>query len=101
MDLIEIKYLVAKKGLTFVEIDRMNGLREGSICLIIAKPHKAGEKALSEALEIPAYRLFPERYDIEGKRYAPQPRGNYNYKNNDDRKFTKNTKLSIKNTVTI
>ncbi len=101
MELLEIKYLVAKKGLTFVEIDRINGLREGSICLAIAKPHKAGEKALSEAIGIPAHELFPERYDSKGVRYEPQPRGNYNYKNNDDRKFTKNIKLSIKNTATI
>ncbi len=77
MKIHEIKYLLGKKGLKFVDIDKQFGLREGSICLAIAKPHKAGEKALSEAIGIPVHELFPERYDSKGVRYEPQPRGNY------------------------
>ncbi|MFL1781416.1 Helix-turn-helix domain-containing protein [Candidatus Hepatincolaceae symbiont of Richtersius coronifer] len=79
MDLIDLKYLVAKKGLSFTAIDRLNGLREGSVRLAVAKPHKAGEKALAKALGIEAKDIFPSRYDERGRRYEPQPRANYNY----------------------
>lgn len=79
MDLLDLKYLLGKKGLTFTAIDRLNGLREGSCRLAVSKPHKMGEQVLAKALGIPAYEFFPERYDKNGKRYNPQPRENYNY----------------------
>ncbi len=80
MKIHEIKYLLGKKGLKFVEVDKQFGLREGVTRFALSQPHRAGEEALSKALGIPLKELFPNIYDDKGKRLIPQPAKNYTFK---------------------
>ena len=80
MKICDIKYLLGQKGMKFVEIDKQFCLREGVTRFAVSKPHKAGEEALSSALNIPLKELFPDRYNDEGKRLTPQPSVNYAFK---------------------
>lgn len=80
MNTAQIKCLLIEKNLKMVDLEVQYGLRRGVISLCLITPHKKAEKVLSKALSIPAYELFPERYDKNGRRYEPQPAGNYHYK---------------------
>lgn len=80
MNINEIKYLLGKANIRFIDIDKQFGLREGATRFACSKPHKAGEEALSKVLNIPLQILFPERYNEKGKRLNPQPVKNYTYK---------------------
>ena len=80
MEINKVKYLLSKKGLKFVDIDKQFGLREGVTRFALSKPNPKGEKALSKVLGISLKELFPERYDEQGNRLIPQPAKNYTFK---------------------
>lgn len=73
----EIKFLLGSKQLTFADIDRQYGLKEGTARKTTRHPYLAGEKALADALNTQPCRLWPRRYDLKtGRRLQPQP-GHY------------------------
>ena len=73
----EIRYLLARAGFTFADVDRMHGLHPGTARNSARKPYANGEQAIARTLGIPARLLWPSRYETSGKRLKPQPRQNY------------------------
>ena len=73
----EIRYLLAREGFTFADVDRMHGLHPGTARNSARKPYANGEKAISQTLGLPARLIWPSRYEADGKRLKPQPRQNY------------------------
>ncbi len=74
MDVADIKYQLAKKGITFVDLDRKNGLSRGICRLAVSSPHIKGEQAIAEVLGMHPKDIFPNRYDEYGNRLRPQPK---------------------------
>ncbi len=73
----EIKYLLACRGLTYADIDRTAKLKRGIARTTVRYPHRQGEIAIADALEISPVELWPSRYRADGQRLKPQPRANY------------------------
>lgn len=73
----KIKDALFVRGLTFADIDRRYGLREGTARTTLRHPHARGEAALCDALACEPEELWPERYDASGHRHEPQPPENY------------------------
>ena len=74
----EVRYLLNRKGLTFADIDRMYGLKEGVARKTTRHPYFDGELALAEALSLSPRQIWPSRYDPRsGERLKPQPAENY------------------------
>ncbi|MEG9884147.1 MAG: helix-turn-helix domain-containing protein [Hyphomicrobiales bacterium] len=73
-----IHYLLRRRGLTYADVDRQYGLKEGTACNAARKAHLPGELALADALNLSPRQLWPSRYDDRsGERLKPQPRTNY------------------------
>lgn len=79
MDLEDIKYQLAKKGFSFVSLDRKYGLSRGICRIAVSSPHTKGEQAIAEALGMHPKDIFPNRYDEYGNRLRPQPKTEYLY----------------------
>ena len=79
MDVADIKYRLAKKGITFVDLDRRYGLSRGICRIAVSSPHAKGEQAIADALGVHPKDIFPNRYDEYGNRLRPQPKEEYLY----------------------
>lgn len=73
----KITYLVRDQGWRFRDIDKKYHLKTPSN-MVLHRPHPQAEKIISEIIGIPAHKIWPSRYDSEGKRLRPQPSKNYN-----------------------
>lgn len=73
----KIKNLLFLAGLSLADIDRKYRLKTGIARNTLRQPHQAGEKAISDALALPPEALWPERYEVGGRRKRPQPRENH------------------------
>lgn len=74
----KIRFLLNRKGLTFADVDRLAGLKDGVSRKAARHPYVAGEKAIASALAVSPQQLWPSRYDPKtGKRLKPQPARNY------------------------
>lgn len=73
----EIRYMLNRKGLTFADVDRKFGLKDGASRKTARQPHQPGEHAIAEALSLSPRRIWPSRYDARGTRLKPQPLENY------------------------
>lgn len=72
-----IRYLLAKIGWTFADVDRAYGLTSHTARKASRYPHIAGELALAEALGKSPRELWPSRFTESGERLQPQPAENY------------------------
>lgn len=73
-----IHYLLKCRGLSYADVDRQYGLKEGTACNAARKAHLPGELALADALNLSPRQLWPSRYDgRSGERLKPQPAHNY------------------------
>ncbi|GEO83050.1 helix-turn-helix domain-containing protein [Pararhodospirillum oryzae] len=72
-----IKWLLARQGLTYADVDRVYGLPEGTCRKAARYPVLRGELALAEALGRSPRELWPSRYQTDGARRSPQPKTNY------------------------
>ena len=79
MDLEDIKYQLAKKGISFVGLDRKYGLSRGICRIAVSSPHAKGEQVIADALGMKPQDVFPNRYDEYGNRLKPQPKAEYLY----------------------
>ena len=79
MDVADIKYQLAKKGVTFVDLERKYDLSRGTCRLAVSSPSTKGEKAISEILGLHPKDIWPQRYDEYGNRLRPQPKDEYLY----------------------
>jgi len=68
-----IRHLLNRRGLTFADVDRMNGLAEGSARKAARYPMWAGELAIAEVLGRSPRELWPSRYQPDGSRKRPIP----------------------------
>ncbi|MEQ8396455.1 helix-turn-helix domain-containing protein [Thalassobaculum sp.] len=73
----EIRYLLAKIGWTFADVDRAYELTAHTARKASRYPHIAGELALAEALGKSPRELWPSRFTKCGDRLQPQPADNY------------------------
>lgn len=73
----EIRFMLNRKGLTFADVDRKFGLKEGTCRKTARQPYPEGETALAEVLSRKPHRIWPSRYDAQGNRLKPQPGENY------------------------
>lgn len=48
-----------------------------SVVAAIRRPHRAAEKAIARALDVPAVQIWPTRYHANGRRLSKQPTINY------------------------
>lgn len=70
--------MLNRKGLTFADVDRMFGLKEGVARKAARHPYLDGELAIAEALSLSPRQLWPSRFDPKtGQRLKPQPMKNY------------------------
>jgi len=87
-DAASIKEALERAGLRLVEADRLAGVPKGSSSQALRRGCSAGEEAVSKALNIPLFTLFPNRYNADGSRKRPLPRSEYCPK----RRFAKHQK---------
>lgn len=74
----EIRFLLNRKGLTFADVDRTYGLKEGTARKTARSPHLDGELAIAEMLGASPRQLWPSRFSADtGVRLKPQPVANY------------------------
>jgi len=73
----DIKAALEKRCLTLSNLDKANGLPEGTCSAALRKPHPKGEAAISAALDVHPMVLWPARYNADGTRKRPQPAANY------------------------
>jgi lambda repressor-like predicted transcriptional regulator len=74
----EIKFLLNSRGLTFADVDRAYGLKEGAARKAVRHPYFDAEFAIAEMLGTSPRQLWPSRFDAEtGVRLTPQPSKNY------------------------
>lgn len=74
----EIRFLLNSRGLTFADVDRMFGLKDGVCRKAVRHPYFDGEMAIAEALSLSPRQLWPSRYCARtGTRLKPQPAENY------------------------
>lgn len=74
----EIRFRLNSKGLTFADVDRAYGLKDGTARKAARQPHIDGELAIAEMLSCSPRELWPSRFSpINGKRLKPQPVKNY------------------------
>lgn len=70
--------MLNRKGLTFADVDRTHGLKQGIACITTRHPHEAGEKAIADALGLDPSQIWPSRFNPQtGARFRPQPMENY------------------------
>jgi lambda repressor-like predicted transcriptional regulator len=73
-----IRYLLNMKGLTFADVDRAYGLKDGTARKAARQPNLDGELAIAEMLSRSPRDLWPSRFDpVGGARLKPQPAENY------------------------
>lgn len=70
-------HLEEKAGVTYRDLDRANKLPDTTCAKAAGVPHEAGELAISQALGIPPFQIWPSRFSKSGRRLSPQPRKNY------------------------
>lgn len=74
----EIRFLLNRKGLTFADVDRAYGLKEGTARKASRAPHFDGELAIAEMLGLSPRQVWPSRFSAQtGARLKPQPVANY------------------------
>jgi Ner family transcriptional regulator len=73
----EIRYRINLEGLTFADLDRLNGLIDGTCRKAARMPLPLGEAAIATALDMNPSSIWPSRYNIAGERLKPQPTENY------------------------
>ena len=73
----EIRYRLNLKGLTFADVDRAYGLKDGTARRAARQPHLDGELAIAEMLSVSPRELWPSRFSPGGDRLKPQPLENY------------------------
>ena len=73
----EIVYLLSTKGYRCTDVDRKFDLSIKATSKALGYPHLQAERAISTVLQLPAYEIWPSRFDATGKRLKPQPKENY------------------------
>ncbi|KIP18761.1 winged helix-turn-helix DNA-binding family protein [Burkholderia sp. MSHR3999] len=73
----DIKALIYKKGQTMSGIARTFGISESSVRNALIRPVLSGELAISEFVEVPPHKLWPERWTVDGRRIRPRYRHKY------------------------
>lgn len=73
----EIKLRLTEAGLTYADLDRSNGLPEGTCRNAARRPHAEGEQAIAAALTLRPGQIWPDRYEADGTRKRPQPARHY------------------------
>lgn len=73
----KIRYRLNRKGLTFADVDRAYGLKDGTARRAARQPHLDGELAIAEMLSCSPRELWPSRFSPGGERLKPQPMENY------------------------
>jgi lambda repressor-like predicted transcriptional regulator len=77
----EIRLMLARKGYTFAAIDRAHRLVTTAAKQAAARPHEQGEAAIAATLDMPAWEIWPSRFDVvTHERLKPQPAENYRYR---------------------
>ena len=72
VEALRIKERLALRGIALVHVDRTYKLPTGIARITLREPNKAGEAAISAALDVPAHELWPSRYLPTGQRKSPQ-----------------------------
>ncbi|WP_029009365.1 helix-turn-helix domain-containing protein [Azospirillum halopraeferens] len=73
----EIRFRLNQKGLTYADVDRACGLKDGTARRAARQPHPDGELAIAEMLSCSPRELWPSRFNADGERLKPQPPENY------------------------
>jgi len=61
-DKFSIKAAVHRKGETLTSLGKKNGLAGGSLSVALNTRFPAGERAISDFLQVPLHELWPDRY---------------------------------------
>lgn len=73
-----IRYALDEAGVTVLsDLDRKHDLPPGTIATAMSRPHREGERIISNLLKRPASLIWPSRFDTQGNRLSPQPVENY------------------------
>ena len=64
----DIKALIEKKGSTLAELDRLFSLPEGATRDALRRKSPNAEMAIANFLELSPSAVFPNRYDVAGRR---------------------------------
>ncbi|WP_208457722.1 helix-turn-helix domain-containing protein [Burkholderia pyrrocinia] len=73
----DIKALISKKGQTMSGLARAYGIPESNVRNALIRPVLSGELAISQFVEVPPYKLWPERWTADGRRIRPRYRHKY------------------------
>lgn len=74
---IDISTQIRKSGWTLRALDRAYGLAPGACSCALTRPYAAAEVAIAAALGREPRRIWPSRYNRDGRRKRPQPSANY------------------------
>ncbi len=74
----DIKDILRKKGATYRKLAAENNCHISQISDAFRKPCYAGEQAIAKGLGLPAFRIWPDRYDAEGRPLHKRIRKRFN-----------------------
>lgn len=63
-----IRAMLRSRGTSLAKLARENGLSRAAMTQALVMPGKKAEKLISDALGVPPYRLWPDRYTRKGTR---------------------------------
>lgn len=70
----DIKAALAKRGMTLVAFDKMNGWKTNTTSAALRFGSPRVEHAVARYLDLPLKTLFPKRYTHDGQRLLPRER---------------------------
>ena len=73
----DLKAKLRKRFVTLGAFERQFRLPASSVAAAMRRPHSRAESAIAKALDVPAWVIWPDRYDGNGRRLNPQPPKNY------------------------
>ena len=73
----DLKARLRKRFGSLRAFERQYGLPALCVQAAIRRPHRQAEAVIAAALDMPAARIWPSRYDARGNRLTPQPSSNY------------------------
>lgn len=70
-----IKAEIHRRGQTLTSLDQQFGLNKGDCAVALDRRFPKGERAIAEFLQVPVFKLWPDRYDEIGVpiRYLRKP----------------------------
>ena len=73
----DIKAAIRKQGVTLLDVDRANGLPDGTCYNALNRPNFGAELAMAEFLGRSPRELWPSRYELDGTYRHPKSQAHH------------------------